>query len=167
MSEHLIKIEPGMITVGEPIPFNIHSADGTLLLHAGTILYASSQIDGLIERHCYTIPVQEEPESQQIESLVYRIDYAFNRFVVNGDNIYHELVKLADDLTFYTRHNPDALIGIIHLHSHLKYSVIRAIQNTVLSVLLAIRLGWNKGDEIASGWRRSAITMNGSTDQAT
>ncbi len=131
-----------MLKVGEPLPFNIHTTDDTILLRKGVILYSQQQIETLVERGCYTIDPSQEPESQKIESLVYQIDETFTRFMVHGVDISRKLIKLANDLEFYTRHHPDALIGIIHLRTDIKYSVIRAIQNTVLSVLLAIRLEW-------------------------
>ena len=153
-----LPIETGMLTVGEPLPFNIHTNDGTLLLREGMILYSQQQIYTLIERGSYTIPPSEEPETQRIDSLVHKIDDTFTRYMTHGINISRKLITLADDLEFYTRHNPDALIGIIHLRTDVKYSVIRAIQNTVLSVLMASKLGW-EAKRITS-MARAALSEN-------
>ena len=147
-----------MVKVGEPLPFNIHTEDGTLLLREGVILYSEQQIENLIARGSYTLPATEEPESRKIESLVQRIDDAFTRYMVHGVDISRDLIILSSDLEFYTRHHPDALIGIVHLHTDIKYSVIRAIQNTVLSILISIRLKW-EADRITS-LARAALSEN-------
>ena len=59
-----------MLKTGEPLPFNLHTEDGTLLLRKGVILYSEQQIETLISRGSYTIPEVEEPESQPIKSTV-------------------------------------------------------------------------------------------------
>jgi hypothetical protein len=147
-----------MLKVGEPLPFNIHTDDETVLLRKGIILYSQKQIDNLIARGSYTIPQNEEPKGQQIDSLVHQIDDSFTRFMVHGTDISRKLIILADDLEFHTRHNPDAMIGIIHLRNDIKYSVIRAIQNTVLATLLAIKLDWSS--ERITSLARAALSEN-------
>ena len=87
-----LPIETGMLTVGEPLPFNIHTNDGTLLLREGMILYSQQQIDTLIERGSYTIPPSEEPETQRIDSLVHKIDDTFTRYMTHGINISRKLI---------------------------------------------------------------------------
>lgn len=155
--QHTI-IEAGTIEVGVPLPFNIHTEDGTILLRKGMILYTQQQIDTLVERGSYTVSPEAEPESQQIESLVYRVDEVFTRYITDGEDISKEIIRLADDLEFQTRQNPDALIGIIHLRTDIKYSIIRAIQNTVLAVLMATKLQWEQ--QRISSLSRAALSEN-------
>ena len=148
----------GMIEVGEPLPFNIHTDDETILLRKGTILYQPQQITTLIERGCYTLTKNEEPEREQIDSLIHRVDVAFTHYLVYGSNISQKLASLASDLQFYTERDPEALIGIIHLRTDIKYSVIRAIQNTVLATLVALKLGWEP--KRTTSLARAALSEN-------
>lgn len=144
-----MKIETDMLRVGEPLSFNVYSEDGELLLRQGVVIYNQSQIDVMVERGTYTTDLEQSGVSEQIESLVYRVDIAFNNFILNGWNLVQETQAIALELIHHLNQSPDAMIGITHLRSDLKYSVIRPIQNTIFSVLMAQRLQW-KEDRILS-----------------
>jgi len=108
------------------------------------VVYNQSQIDVMVERGTCTTNLERSGVSEQIESLVYRVDIAFNNFILNGWNLMQETQAIALELIHHLNQDPDAMIGIAHLRSDLKYSVIRPIQNAIFSVLIAQRLQWKE-----------------------
>ena len=148
-----MRIELGMITVEEPLTFDVYTEDGKLLLRKGVVIYNQSQIDNICTRKCYTTPdgenetVEEEPEQTAtgyVEDLIYRLDIAYNNFVTNGYNLVNDIMRISVEIVKQLEDDPDTMIGILHLRSDLKHSVIRTLQNTVFSVLTAQNMKWDK-----------------------
>ncbi len=134
-----------MIKVGEPLPFDIYDSTGELVLRQGVILFTEAQIDALLSRGALEVVLPEtQEENQQIESLVYRIDNCFSNYIKNGWNLVREIQKIAHEILLHVKKDPDALIGIVHLRTDIKYSVLRAIQNTIFSALVANKLEWDE-----------------------
>lgn len=149
-----MRITQGMIEVEEPLTFDIYTEEGGLLLRKGVVIYNQSQIDNIYERRCYTTPngeyhpPEETPKeptaTEYVEDLIYRLDIAYNNFVTNGYNLVNDVMRIAVEIVKQLESDPDTLIGILHIRSDLKHSVIRTLQNTVFSVLTAQNMKWNK-----------------------
>ncbi len=148
-----MRILRGMIEIEVPLPFNVYQADGTLLMRKGVVIYNQSQIDSICKRECYTTPegpneiVVEEHEqtaTEYVEDLIYRLDIAFNNFVTNGYNLVNDVMRIAVEIVKQLDEDPDTMIGVAHIRSDLKHSVIRILQNTVFAVLTAKNMGWDK-----------------------
>lgn len=149
-----MRIVRGMITVEEPLTFDIYTEEGKLLLRKGVVIYNQSQIDNICERKCYTTPdgeielldktEEELTATGYVEDLIYRLDIAYNNFVTNGYNLVNDIMRISVELVKQLEDDPDTMIGIVHLRSDLKHSVIRTLQNTVFAVLTADNLKWDK-----------------------
>lgn len=149
-----MRITPGMIEVEQPLTFNIYTEEGQLLLRKGVVIYNQSQIDNIYERRCYTTPEGEvKPEeevkrdptaTEYVEDLIYRLDIAYNNYVTNGYNLVNDVMRISVEIVKQLDDDPDTLIGIVHLRSDLKHSVVRTLQNTVFSVLTAQNMKWEK-----------------------
>ena len=143
-----------MIEVEQPLPFNIYTEDGTLLMRKGVVIFNQSQVDAIYERECFTTPNGTAPEppveaveltvSEYVEDLINRLDIAYNNFVTNGYNLINDIMRIAVEIVRHLDEEPDTFIGVVHIRSDLKYSVIRTLQNTVFSVLTAQSLKWDK-----------------------
>ncbi len=89
-------------------------------------------------------PPLAHPE-QEIEQLIYRIDHLFGLLILGPNNhtdLVSEIGLLVEALIQQTHTNPDAMLGIVHLRTDFKYSVIRAIQNTLFALLVSERMEW-------------------------
>ena len=148
-----MRIVRGMVTVEEPLTFDIYTEDGKLLLRKGVVIYNQSQIDNICERKCYNTPegeiellVEEEEATatSYVEDLIYRLDIAYNNFVTNGYNLVNDIMRISVEIVKQLEDDPDTMIGIVHLRSDLKYSVIRTLQNTVFAALTAKNMRWDK-----------------------
>lgn len=149
-----MRITRGMVTVEEPLTFDIYTEEGKLLLRKGVVIYNQSQVDNICERKCYNTPdgevellddVEEKlTATGYIEDLIYRLDIAYNNFITNGYNLVNDIMRISVELVKQLEDDPDTMIGIVHLRSDLKHSVIRTLQNTVFVVLTATNLKWNK-----------------------
>ncbi|MBT4605919.1 MAG: hypothetical protein HN870_07980 [Gammaproteobacteria bacterium] len=149
-----MRITQGMIEVEHPLTFDIYTEEGTLLLRKGVVIYNQSQIDNIYERRCYNTPdgevelVEEAPSeptaTEYVEDLIYRLDIAYNNFVTNGYNLVNDIMRIAVEVVKQLEDDPDTMIGIVHIRSDLKHSVIRTLQNTVFSVLTAQNMKWEK-----------------------
>ena len=149
-----MRITQGMIEVEHPLTFDIYTEEGTLLLRKGVVIYNQSQIDNIYERRCYNTPdgevelFEEAPSeptaTEYVEDLIYRLDIAYNNFVTNGYNLVNDIMRIAVEVVKQLEDDPDTMIGIVHIRSDLKHSVIRTLQNTVFSVLTAQNMKWEK-----------------------
>ncbi len=149
-----MRITPGMIKVESPLPFNVYQEDGVLLMRQGVVIFNQSQIDSICTRECYTTPhgpnepeIEARPQqtaTEYVEDLIYRIDIAYNDFVTNGYNLVNDIMRIAVEVVSHLEKDPDTLIGVVHIRSDLKYSLIRTIQNTVFAVLTAQHLKWQR-----------------------
>lgn len=152
-----MRITHGMLTIGEPLPFNIYKANGTVLIRQGVVLYSQSAIDELCARECYSEPPEpissllqhEDVQIERIESvasylqeLINRVEITYNNFATDGHNIVKEVTTIASQLVQQLEHYSDELIGIVHLRKDLRYSILRTLQNTIFAVITANRLHW-------------------------
>ena len=150
-----MRITHGMLAVEVPLTFDIYSEDGKLLMRKGVVIYNQSQIDNICERKCYTTPegeiellIEEDNEltvTSYIEDLIRRLDIAYNNFVTNGYNLVNDVMRISVELVKQLEEDPDAMIGVLHLRSDMKHSIIRTLQNTTFAVLTASEhLKWSK-----------------------
>ncbi len=80
---------------------------------------------------------------QEIESLIDHTDRLFSQLLVKpGEHAVGEIESTVQALFKHARQSPDAMIGIVHLRTDIKYSVLRAIQNTLFSLLISDKLEW-------------------------
>lgn len=80
---------------------------------------------------------------REIAALSYRIEQLFNQLMISPSQLKVEMVEsVVLELMAHTRNDPDAMIGITQLRTDIKYSITRAIQNTVFSLLVSDTIEW-------------------------
>jgi len=50
VSNSLIRIAPGALTIGKPLPWDVFDAEGNILLRQGYVIQTNSQLEQLFER---------------------------------------------------------------------------------------------------------------------
>lgn len=48
--ESLVRIAPGALVVGRPLPWTVYDADGKVLLRQGYVIHSESQLEQLFQR---------------------------------------------------------------------------------------------------------------------
>ncbi|MBT3309201.1 MAG: hypothetical protein HOL04_10780 [Gammaproteobacteria bacterium] len=89
--------------------------------------------------------VQPETASttQEVTTLAYQIERLFNQLMISPNTLTAEKIQsVTQSLIEQTRAHPNAIIGTVHLRTDIKYSVIRAIQNTIFALLVSDQMEW-------------------------
>ena len=154
-----MRVIRGMIDLEVPLPFNIYKGDGSLLMRQGVVSYNQSRIDQLCQWETYTTANGEKDDApaasivtkaddvtvtDYIEDLMFRLDITYSNFLTNGFNVVNDVTRISVELYHKMISDPDAMIGMVHLRTDLKHSIIRTLQNAVFSILTANSLGWSK-----------------------
>ncbi|MBT3346834.1 MAG: HD domain-containing protein [Thiotrichales bacterium] len=148
-------ITKGMIGFEQALQFDIYKADGSLFLKKGVVIYNHSHIDAITDGTHYTlidfdengVRISEEEEldtTQYIEDIISRLEIAYNNFLTNGYNLIKDIIVISAKLVDQLEETPDAMLGIIHMRTDLRYSIMRTLQNTIFTVLTARHMEWDK-----------------------
>ncbi len=82
--------------------------------------------------------------SRYVEELVERLEKLYSSYAQDGYNLSEDIVELADEVVTKLTEDADLFIGVIHLYTHFPHTIMRTIQNTMVAVLTAQRLGWSE-----------------------
>ena len=95
---------------------------------------------------------------QYIENLITRLELIYNRYVDDGYNIVDDVESLADEIIHKLKQAADMFIAMVHLRTHFHHSIMRTVQNTIFSILTALRLQW--GEERIHSLACASLTQN-------
>ncbi len=159
------------VVLGQPLPFGVRDADGTLLLARGQQLATLPQLDALLERGCLVdlnelidattlarqapraqLPQMWSDATQKLQAALMGGSVQGFREALDGASApLQALVARDPDLAIFQvlREDPNADVA---------YGVRRSLQSAIASVLVARRLGWD--DEESARAFKAALTMN-------
>jgi len=76
-------------------------------------------------------------------NLVEQLSSVYSKTTRNNYKIVGDISKLANQIINMLDSNVDMLVGLVHLRTkHANYALVRIIQNTIFSVLVAKRSNW-------------------------
>lgn len=144
------------ITVGTPLPWNVHSKDGKLLLRRGETIVSGKQLNALLSRGLYRFgslgqgrrnggrsgkedPGKINPFTVLADSLPRQAQIHHQATQKSGLDIQH-VVALAQGLCIISNKHPDACLGAIQLYHPDPYSQTNPIHQGLLSALMAQQL---------------------------
>jgi HD-GYP domain-containing protein (c-di-GMP phosphodiesterase class II) len=159
------------VTVGIPLPFDVYSADETLLLAKGHVIETGPQLDQLLQRGARVgladaVPTAASVKSTRPEQLpallrstIALACEALGKAPTEG---YEAVVdSVAEPLMAIVEADPDlAIFQIIRQEGNYltQYGVTHSIHCAFTAFLVATRFGWSEGDIRRSF--NSALTMN-------
>ena len=126
---NLVRIAPGALEVGRPLPWNVYDADGTVLLRQGYVIQSNSQLEQLFERGRFTPRMIDPQHDHNFEENRERnpfVDYpdllqvleATLKAITEGDPAARKrLLGLTRMIEQTCAESPDASLALIHLYS--------------------------------------------------
>ncbi len=125
----LVRIAPGALTIGRPLPWNVYDSDGNVLLRQGYVIQTNSQLEQLFERGRFKPRKIERPQEEIFEDSRYRnpfADYpdllhtleATLKAITDADpSAQKRLLGLARMIGRTCTESPDASLALVHLYS--------------------------------------------------
>ncbi|MDN6320550.1 MAG: phosphohydrolase [Marinobacter sp.] len=128
---NLVRIAPGALTIGRPLPWNVYDTDGNVLLCQGYVIQTNSQLEQLFERGLFKPRVIEvPPESDEAPGdeadcnpfarypgYLDSLENALKAIASGEPSARKQLQDLAHSLEQACIHTPDSSLALIHLYS--------------------------------------------------
>jgi HD-GYP domain-containing protein (c-di-GMP phosphodiesterase class II) len=138
------------IRVGEPIQWDCYDAAGTLLLRKGVLVASERQIEGLIARGLFVTqkaaapdvnvprPTEKSSPFYTVEEFKGRLRGIFDAIsTAQGGDIPERIMKLTRDLQAVCDMDADAVLGMMHLDTESRYTIMHPLYVAILSELIA------------------------------
>lgn len=159
------------VQLGQPLPFGVRDADGTLLLARGHVVENQPQLDALLARGAL-VDLSELIDPQTLARQAPRDQLprlwgeAIRRLGValesgTSDSFASALDDAGGPVAALVARDPDLAIFQVLRHSggeDVAYGVKRSLQTAITTLLVARRLGWEDEDSARSF--KVALTMN-------
>lgn len=128
---NLVKLAPGALTVGKPLPWQVYDEHGNLLLSQGYVIQSESQLEKLYRRGLFQARLQRrlapEPETQQevrrfspfaeYAGLLSDLEDSLAAITAQDDRAEQKLHALARHIDAICDSDPDAAIALVHIYS--------------------------------------------------
>ncbi len=165
----LLQLCAGQVRLNQPLPWNVRTAPGTLLLSKGQVLGSERQLEQLLERGMYVDEEEyerhrREAESQAAEDPFYAWSDMMRKSALllrdprANPQFRAQLSALGEQVRTATTKDPD--VGGFEL-SHMTqvgYPVLHSLQTAYLVTLVCRRLGLADGESRSAV--QAALTMN-------
>lgn len=150
---NLIRIPPGALDLGRPLPWNVYDAGGQVLLRQGYVIQTDSQLEQLFERgRCK--PRKIERASAEIEEdhrarnpfadypdLLQTLETTLNAVVNAEPSAQNRLLGLVRMIEQTCTEAPDASLALIHLYSIGPTILEQTLFYAILSQFIARQFG--------------------------
>ncbi len=159
------------VSLGQPLPFGVRDADGTLLLARGRVVENAEQLEALLARgalvdlHELLDPralARQAPREQLPQLWGQAITRLGQTLAAGGDEGFASaLDEASGPVAALVARDPDlAIFQVLHQGAgdDVAYGARRSMQTAITSMLVARRLGWDD-DEATRGFK-AALTMN-------
>ncbi len=125
----LVRIAPGALTIGHPLPWNVYDADGKILLRQGYVIQTNSQLEQLFERGRFKPRKIERPQEEIVEDhrernpfadypdLLHSLEATLNAITESDPSAQKRLLGLARMIERTCTESPDASLALIHLYA--------------------------------------------------
>ena len=127
--DSLVKIAPGALEIGRPLPWDVYDAHGKVLLRQGYVIQTESQLDHLFERGRFKPRKIDRPQKAEFEDNRHRnpfADYAellitlestITAITNREESAQKRLLGLSRMLERTCVEAPDASLALVHLYS--------------------------------------------------
>ncbi|MBN7768772.1 phosphohydrolase [Marinobacter daepoensis] len=125
----LIRIAPGALTIGKPLPWDVFDGDGNILLRQGYVIQTNSQLEQLFERGRFKPRNIEKPGEEVVEAagncnpfadygaLLNALESTLEAITSGDPTAQKRLLELSQRLDNACEEAPDATLALIHLYS--------------------------------------------------
>jgi hypothetical protein len=125
----LVRIAPGALTIGRPLPWDVYDADGNILLRQGYVIQTDSQLEQLFERGRFKPRKIERPQEETFEDtrdrnpfadypdLLHSLEATLKAITDSDLSAQKRLLGLARMIERTCTESPDASLALVHLYS--------------------------------------------------
>ena len=125
----LVRIAPGALTIGRPLPWDVYDTDGNILLCQGYVIQTNSQLEQLFERGRFKPRKIERPQEEVFEDtrdrnpfadypdLLHSLEATLNAITESDPSAQKRLLGLARMIEHTCTESPDATLALVHLYS--------------------------------------------------
>ena len=126
---NLVRIAPGALVIGKPLPWDVFDADGNVLLRQGYIIHSDAQVEQLYERGQFkpVAPRPRKPEQQiderpcnpfaEYAELLATLEATLSAVTSQAPSAKTRLLGAARMLERICKQAPDATLALVHLYS--------------------------------------------------
>jgi len=126
---NLVRVAPGALTIGKPLPWTVYDADGNVLLRQGYVIHSDTQLEQLFERGLFhprkiERPLEEEPDDIRVRNpfaeypvLLQTLESALKAVTDRDPNAQKRLLGLGRMIDQMCEASPEASLALIHLYS--------------------------------------------------
>lgn len=153
-----VRIAPGALTIGRPLPWDVHDIDGNVLLCQGYVIQTDSQLEQLFERGYFKPRIIEAPHEDSEASsdeaggnpfahypdYLHALEKTLAAIAAGEPDARKQLQDLAHALEQACIHAPDASLALIHLYSVGPTIHEQIIFYAILCQLIARQFGLNE-----------------------
>lgn len=125
----LVRIAPGALTIGRPLPWDVYDTDGNILLRQGYVIQTNSQLEQLFERGRFKPRKIERPQEEVFEDnrernpfadypdLLHSLEATLNAITESDPSAQKRLLGIARMIERTCTESPDASLALVHLYS--------------------------------------------------
>ncbi|MDI9243624.1 HD domain-containing phosphohydrolase [Marinobacter sp. CHS3-4] len=126
---NLVKIAPGALDIGKPLPWTVFDADGNVLLRQGYVIQNETQLEQLFERGLFHPRKMERRPEEAVEDtrvrnpfaeypvLLQTLESALNAVTSQDPNAKKRLLGLARMIDQMCTDSPEASLALVQLYS--------------------------------------------------
>lgn len=126
---NLIRIAPGALELGRPLPWNVYDANGNVLLRQGYVIQTDTQLEQLFERGRFKPRKIERPQEEVVEDhrarnpfadypdLLQTLEATLNAITEADPSAQKRLMGLTRMIERTCTEAPDASLALVHLYS--------------------------------------------------
>jgi hypothetical protein len=127
--QNLVRIAPGALTIGKPLPWTVYDADGNVLLCQGYVIQNDTQLEQLFERGLFhprkiERPPEEDREDIRVRNpfaeypvLLQTLESALKAVIDQDPSAQKRLLGLARMIDQMCDASPEASLALVHLYS--------------------------------------------------
>jgi hypothetical protein len=124
----LVRIAPGALAIGKPLPWTVYDSSGNLLLRQGHVIQTNAQLEQLFERGLFKPRVIRKAIEETLEDtrarnpfadypkLLKSLEVTLTSITDREPNARSLLLDLTRMITRMCEEAPDASLGLIHLY---------------------------------------------------
>jgi hypothetical protein len=153
---NLIRIPPGALDLGRPLPWNVYDADGKVLLRQGYVIQTDSQLEQLFDRgRCKPRKIEAVQEEHvedrrarnpfsEYPDLLQVLETTLNSIVSADPSAEKRLLGLTRMIEHVSMEAPEPSLALIHLYSIGPTILEQTLFYAILSQFIARQFGLEK-----------------------
>lgn len=168
--DNLIRIAPGALELGRPLPWNVYDSDGNVLLRQGYVIQTNSQLEQLFERGRFKPRKIDRPDEEVFEDnrdrnpfadypdLLQTLEATLAAITAGDPSAQKRLLGLSRMVERMCAEAPDASLALVHLYSIGPTSLEQTLFYAILSQFIARQFGLE--EKRVSVLTAAALTAN-------